>query len=270
MQPEFELVLFSTDPAFIRRSQSAGVQAAIIDLEWIGKQDRQVCADTEINRDTFDDLRRLRASTSGQILCRINGFGATTANEVEQAVEAGADEILLPMVRSVEEVQAVMDQVKGRAGVGVLVETVAAVELSKELARLPLARVYVGLNDLAIERKTESIFEALVDGTVERVRSAFSVPFGFGGLTLPDCGHPIPCRLLIGEMARLNCRFSFLRRSFYRDMKGRDVAVEVPRLLEAIRQARLRSNEEVARDRRELEQSVSNWRGALRQTEEAR
>ena len=98
-----------------------------------------------------------------------------------------------------------IEAVGGRCGVGVLVETVAAVEAVEELALLPLSRVYVGLNDLSIDRGTASLFDAIADGTVERVVSAFDVPFGFGGLTEPELGDPVPCRLLIAEMARLRC-----------------------------------------------------------------
>ncbi len=96
----------------------------------------------------------------------------------------------------------------------------------------------------------------MTDGTVDQVRRAFHVPFGVAGLTLPERGEPIPCRLLIGEMARLDCHFSFLRRSFHRDIIGRDLAVEVPRLLEALRQARSRPPEVVARDRAAFEAAV--------------
>ena len=83
----------------------------------------------------------------------------------------------------------------------------------------------------------QNLFMAVVDGTVERVRKHSRVPFGFAGLALPECGSPIPCQLLIGELARLNCHFSFLRRSFYRDTRGRDLPREVPRILDAMRQA---------------------------------
>jgi hypothetical protein len=167
-----------------------------------------------------------------------------------------------------EEVAAVLGWGNGRCGVGILVETVDAVWQVEELARLPLSRVYVGLNDLAIERNAPNLFTALTDGTVERIQRSCHVPFGFGGLTLPERGYPIPCRLLIGEMARLNCDFSFLRRSFYRDIRDRDLAVEVPRILEAIRQARLRSPEAIARDRRELELAVRAWPSEMSHTQE--
>ena len=124
------------------------------------------------------------------------------------------------MVRSAGEVADAIRVARGRCGVGILVETVDAVRNAAELARLPLSRVYVGLNDLSIERGSRSIFEALTDGLVDEVRPLFTVPFGMAGLTLPDCGRPIPCRLLIGEMARLACDFSFLRRSWRRDVSG--------------------------------------------------
>lgn len=254
--PRFSLTLFSIQPDFIRRAVAAGVDEIIVDWEHIGKADRQAGADTQINHDTPDDLRRVRACTRARVICRINRFGPWTSQEVELAVQAGADEILLPMVRACDEVQAVLDLVACRCGVGILVETEDAVEQSSALGRLPLSRVYVGLNDLAIERGVRNIFTALVDGTLERVRRAFEVPFGFGGLTLPDRGSPIPCRLLIGEMARLDCQFSFLRRSFYRDIAHADVQIEVPRLLQAIDCARLRKPGAVRRDRNDLVQAI--------------
>jgi 2-keto-3-deoxy-L-rhamnonate aldolase RhmA len=264
----FSLTLFSTNSDVIRRAAVAGVDEVIVDWEFRGKEERQSGADTEINRNTPDDLRRVRACTDVTVLCRINACGPWTPGEVATAVEAGADEILLPMVRSCAEVEAVMKQVDGRCGLGILVETIGALSEAESLAALPLSRVYVGLNDLAIQRGHENIFTALVDGTVERIRRPFSTRFGFGGLTLPDCGHPIPCRLLMGEMARLDCDFSFLRRSFRKDIQGRDMAVEIPRLLDAIKQSRLRVPEAVAQDRRELQAAVRTWPyGSARQQE---
>ncbi len=88
---------------------------------------------------------------------------------------------------------------------------------------------------------------------MERVRAASRAPFGFGGLTVPERGAPVPCRLLMGEMIRLGCAFSFLRRSFHRDV--RDVPVEdaVPRMRAALARAAARPPGDVARDRRALE-----------------
>jgi hypothetical protein len=256
MNRPFELFLFSTDPQTIRETIAAGAAGVIVDWERAGKVERQRHADTEINEQTLADLQVVRAATGARVLCRINPFGRTTEREIEEAIAGGVDEVLLPMVRAVEEAGVTIDLVRGRCGVGILVETVDAVERAAMLGRLPLCRVYVGLNDLMIDRGETSIFSAVLDGTVARVRSHFNVPFGFAGLTVVDGGFPVPCRLLIAEMARLGCSFTFLRRSFHRDIRGRAIGEEVPRILQAVAAASERSAAAVDRDREDLGVSI--------------
>jgi HpcH/HpaI aldolase/citrate lyase family len=250
---DFELVLFATDLAVVRAAVAGGVGSVVVDWEHAGKAARQADADTEINRHTVHDLRAARAATSARLLCRVNRHGPGTAGEVELALGAGADELLLPMVRTTAEVERVLELVDGRAGLGILVETREAVAAAGELARLPLARVYIGLNDLAIERGTPTIFAPLADGLLDELRERLAgIRFGFGGLTLPDAGAPLPCRLLMGELARLRADFTFLRRSFYRDVAGRDPEQEVARIRAAVAAAFARSPEREAADRSEL------------------
>jgi len=233
----FALFLFSTDAQLIQLAVQGGVAGIVVDWEHRGKAQRQAGFDTQISQETLEDLRRVRRCTDACVVCRINPFGPWSRGEVEEAIDAGADEILLPMVRSPEEVEQVLAWVRERCGLGILIETLEAVNNCHDLARLPLTRVYLGLQDLAIARGTPNPFRAIADGIVERVRRAFHVPFGFAGLTLPEAGAPIPCRLLIAEMARLSCSFSFLRRSFLRDIVGKDPRREIPPLLEAIHEA---------------------------------
>jgi hypothetical protein len=239
----FELVLFSVDPDTVRAAVAAGVESVIVDWEYRDKHARQAGANTEINRFGLADLARVRAATDAHVIVRINAFGEDTAREVRAAVERGADEILLPMVRTVGEVEKCLDLAAGRCPVGILVETIAACHVAERLGRLPLARVYMGFNDLAIDRGSTNIFQPLVDGTVDTVRRHFRVPFGFAGLTRADGGEPIPCRLLIAELARHECSFTFLRRSFHRDVPANDYVRAVPTLLGAIDAARRLSRE---------------------------
>lgn len=256
----FEFLLFATHSQFIQRAVAAGVDGVIVDWEFMGKQARQAGADTEINKHTLADLQRVRACTDAHVLCRINRVGPTTEEELELAIGAGADEILLPMVEGPREVELVLDLVRGRCGVGILVETIPALSALEDLGRLPLSRVYLGLNDLGIARKTPNIFTAVADGTLEEVRRHFRrIPFGFGGVTCPEAGFPIPCRLLIGELARLACDFTFLRRSFWADMRERDMTIEVPRIRAAIEQARYRPENAVVEDRCALCKAIEAW-----------
>ncbi len=192
-----------------------------------------------------------RALPAARVLCRIEQVGASTADELAAAVRLGADEVLVPMVRSVAEVDAVLAQ--ARCGVGILIETPEAVAAAAELAARPLTRIYLGLNDLAIERGSPTIFAPLVDGTLDSVAAAVGdVPFGFGGLTLPERGAPVPARLLAAEMARIGTSFTFLRRSFWRDASALGVGATVRAIASGVEAARRRSADAVARDRAEL------------------
>jgi hypothetical protein len=256
MSEPFSLFLFSTDSEQIQRCIAAGVAGIIVDWERIGKRQRQVFADTQINMDTLEDLERVRAATRARVICRINGFHEATREEVRMCKDSGADEILLPMVRALGEVEDVLAYANGEIEVGILVETLEAYDIAEALSALPLSRVYVGLNDLAIARGTTNIFSALFDGMLDSIRARVSVPFGFAGLTLPDRGSPIPCRLLIGEMSRLGSQFSFLRRSFQRDIREHDPALEIPHILAALAEARARSPEEAQRDRAALLEAI--------------
>ncbi len=175
----FELLLFSTEREFVLEAAEAGVDGIIVDWEVAGKERRQTGADTEINHDTVEDLERVRSWADIPVLCRINSPGPTIERELESAIGAGADEVLVPMVRSPLELERVIDAARGRCGVGALIETVEAVERVQEFATLPLSRLYVGLNDLAIDRRSSSIFSALVDGTVERVSTALDASLRF-------------------------------------------------------------------------------------------
>jgi len=252
----FELLLFSTDAGLIRSAVAGGADGIIVDWERRGKAVRQAGADTEINHDTYDDLRRVHSATSGPVICRLNSPAELDADEVQMAIEGGATEVLLPMVREPDDVRPVLELASRRVGVGILIETIAAVDRAADFARLPLSRVYVGLNDLAIERRSFTIFDAILDGTIDRLRRLFSMPFGFGGLTLPERGHPVPCRLLMGEMARLDCQFSFLRRSFHRDVRGGSVQAGLSDIRRGLAAAGHRPGDEVTRDREALHAAV--------------
>lgn len=258
MSDTFELLLFTDSAATAAAAGAAGIDGVVVDWECRGKYERQRGFDTQINEHTTEHLRRVRAATGIPVSCRINGWGPWTTAEVNAALDEGADEILLPMVRRPDEVARALDIVAGRCRLGILVETVDAVAAAGDLARFPLSRVYVGLNDLSIERGG-NIFAPLVDGTAETLRNNFPQPFGLAGLTLPDKGSPVPCRLLIDEMARLQCSFSFLRRSFLRDVEIEQFGTATAVIRAAVTAAQQRREPAIASARAALIESVLAW-----------
>lgn len=259
MADQIELWLFTTDRALARTALAAGITCFVIDWERLGKTARQRGADTEVNSDAPDDLRRMSVFSQAKRVCRINHHGCWTKGEVETALSAGATDILLPMAETPEEVESFLRSVDGRARAGILVETTSSCENAADIATLGLDHVYVGLNDLAISRAASNIFEPLTDGTVERLREIFSdCAFGFGGLTVVDGGFPIPCLSLMRELMRLDCDYTFLRRSFKRDIVGRDMKAEVSLIFDQWRRQRRRGAREIARDHRRFVDEVDS------------
>lgn len=213
----FEFLLFHRDLETSVSYLQNGVGGLIIDLETVGKVDRQLGFDTQINDHSINDIAVIRAQSDGHLLCRLSSPIAPV-NEINAVIDAGANELIVPMITSLDQAERIVNLNKGRAKLTLMVETKDAVKVTRELSELSIDRVYVGLNDLRISRKTPSIFSPMLDGLLEEIRTSVKgVEFGFGGLTLPSKGAPIGSKHLFNEMARLGSDFTFLRRSFYRD-----------------------------------------------------
>lgn len=242
------LFLFTKDPATAVAAERAGVSSAIIDWEEQGKHDRQAAHDTEINLDTVDDLRRLAPSVSMPITVRVNG-GDRALTELEVALDAGARILMLPMATTAAEVERFVSRVRGRAETLIQIETQALVDRVADLRSIGWDYAFIGLNDLMISRGAHWLWEPLLDGTVESIcESLAGRQVGFGGVTIIGGGYPLRFSALLLEMARLNCGLSFLRRTFRREIVGRDVAAELDAVRAAWRAAQLRSLSAVASD----------------------
>lgn len=250
---ELELMLFESTAEGARAVLPCGIESFLLDWECLGKRERQQGFDTEILPVGPDELLALAQVPGAAAWCRLNQDGAHTPEEIETAIGAGADGLFLPMVTHPRQVERLVLRVDGRCKVGILVETVEALGCLADLSEFPLDRVYFGLNDFAISRGGGSIFRAVLDGSVERAREAFAgVPFGFGGITAVDAGSPVPCAQLIEEMARLGCAFSFLRRSYRREVDRLGARVLTQGVQAYWLRCRARGTEEVRRDRAAL------------------
>jgi hypothetical protein len=257
-----ELVLFMRDPGNVSRAFDGGIHNFIVDMEWRGKEGRQAGADTQIDPASAEDLVAISdasARARARVSCRVNPLGPWTAAEIEHAAACGVARIFLPMVRNAGEVDAFVRLVAGRCETAILIETQEAVVDAPNIAKVPVEAVYVGLNDLSINRGTPNIFPPLIDGTVERMHELFADrKFGFGGVTGVDFGKPLPCRLLLQEMVRLDCSFSFLRRSFMNDLWPRpDLARQIARVQEYVDALVTRDEATVMADHLRLREAVA-------------
>lgn len=219
MRQGFQTYVFHSNTTLTQECINGGVDGVIVDWEVAEKRNRQSLYNTQINRHDQSTLKEVKSFYDGPILCRVNGGGHISENEISEAIALGATEIIIPMIESVEQIEYALSIIDGRAQCMAMIETNKAVSLTKQIGELPIDKIYVGLNDLAIDRSSQNIFLPLIDGTLDHIREHIHVPLGVAGLTHPDLGSPIPCKLLLNELSRLKCDFSFLRRSFFKDVQ---------------------------------------------------
>lgn len=231
MADKFELYAFYSNRHQLLELIDAGIDGIIIDWESEGKHLRQQLYNTQVNEHGIKDLKTVVNHNPKHIICRINGPYFLELKEIDLAIELGADEILIPMVRTLDQAKSLRDYIGDRAATSFMLETNEALNIAEDLDKLDATRFFLGLNDLSIERESQSLFLPLIDGTLEELRPKISSGFGVAGLTHPKAGYPIPCSNLIKIMRKYRATFGFLRRSFYRDVERYSIA----EILSAIR-----------------------------------
>lgn len=237
-----DLMLFTNEPALAFRAEMGGIGRIVIDLEQRGKEERQAGYHLEKNIHSVENIREIRTLAKKiPIMARINPVYEGTAGEVEQAIAAGANIIMLPMFRSAREAGEFLDTVNGRVRTNLLLETAEAAAEIDAISKLPFDELYVGLNDLGLSYGKRFCFELVPDGTIDRIRDAVpDKPFGFGGITVIDKGEPLPTEMILGELARLGATLAIVRRAFKRDIDKKNLrdAVDVLQTAYAAMKAR--------------------------------
>ena len=220
-------LMYITNQAEIAKiADENGVDRIFVDLEVIGKQERQGGMDTVQSRHSIEDISKVKkAVKQAQIMVRVNPLHEATEqyssseDEINAVIKAGADIIMLPYFKSVEEVERFIKYVNGRVKVLPLVETPEAVRCIDEILSLEgLDEIFVGLNDLSLGYGKKFMFELLTDGTLELLSMKFrqkGIPFGFGGIASLGKGM-LPSEYIIREHYRLESTCAILSRSFCR------------------------------------------------------
>jgi HpcH/HpaI aldolase/citrate lyase family len=250
LTPHLSLILFTRDPTLARKAERAGVDLFIVDWETKNKAERQRFYDTEINNETPNDVAIISSAATSPVIVRINPCCSTTVEEVQRALDQGAQGLMLPMARSIRDVEVFLKIVGDRARTIVQIETQALVEVVSELRLLSWDAVYIGLHDLMISRDSYSLWEAVADGTVDRICEALEGrKIGFAGATVIGGGYPLPFTMILHELARLGATLTFLRRTFRREILDRSLVAEVAALRATWAACIARGPEAIAADR---------------------
>ena len=228
-----KLMYITNRPEIARIAEDAGVDRIFVDMEYIGKADRQGGMDTVQSHHTVEDIVKIRSAVKrAEVLVRVNPIHEASAEytsskeEVEAVVAAGADVIMLPYFKTAAEVEAFVALVAGRAKTMALLETPEAVEIADTVLSIAgLDEIYIGLNDLSLGYGKKFMFELLADGTVEMLCGKFrqsGIPYGFGGVAAPGKGT-LPAERIIQEHYRLGSECVILSRSFCNTEKVTDL-----------------------------------------------
>ncbi len=219
-----KLMYITNQPDIAVIAQNCGVDRIFVDMEYIGKSDRQGGMDTVQSHHTIEDIRNVRrVLTSSELLVRCNPIHEKTEvfpgseQEIEEAICAGADIVMLPYFKTIEEIERFISIVDGRVRTLLLVEKPEAAESLDQILDIPgVDEVLIGLNDLSLGYGKKFIFQLLADGTVDHLCSicrAHGIPYGFGGIASIGMGL-LPSEYVIKEHYRLNSQCAILSRSF--------------------------------------------------------
>ncbi|TDJ52275.1 MAG: aldolase [Nitrospina sp.] len=262
-----KLMLITNQPDLAKSAVSAGVDSIFVDLEILGKQERQGHLDTVISAHSMDDVPKVRAAIpNSELLVRLNPPHEGIGEEIEQALESKPELLMLPMFHTAAELADFCEQVNGRAGVIPLVETPEAADCLEEIVNIKgLSEIYIGLNDLHLGLKQNFIFEPLANGMVDRMADTIKragLPFGFGGIARIGEGQ-LPGELVLGEHLRLGSSSVILSRTFQRGMISGEFAnfgklqFEIEKLRESEEYLLQRSPGQIELDRKKVIQIVN-------------
>lgn len=214
----------TNNPITASIAQKAGVDRIWIDMEYIGKEERQAGMNTVKSFHTIEDIKTIRPIvTTSELMVRVNPLHEATKDycsskeEINAAVESGADVIMLPMFHTRADAEQFVEYVGGRAKIQLLVETAEAVaNIDDILLTQGVDEIHVGLNDLHLSYKQKFMFELLCDGTVARLCEKMkekNIKYGFGGIARVGYGM-LPAEYIIAEHYALGSTAAILSRGF--------------------------------------------------------
>lgn len=222
-----QLMYITNRPEIAAIADRNGVDRIFLDLEIIGKVERQRHLDTVISRHSVGDIVHLMPYLKhAQLLVRTNPVHDGSKEEIDRVIACGPDIVMLPFFKTKDEVRRFLSFVDGRARTCLLFETPQAVEHVDEILELDgIDEVYIGLNDLHLGYHLKFMFELLTNGTVDSLCRKFrekGIPYGFGGIASLGQGL-LPSEHVIAEHYRLGSTSAILSRSFCNTDKMTDL-----------------------------------------------
>lgn len=230
-----DTILITNCPRVADYADKSGVSRIMVDLEILGKNERQGHLNTVISKHKIDDVAIIKkVLVNSDLLVRVNPINPNSSIEINTVIESGADIVMLPMFTTPNEVGEFVSMVDKRAKVCLLLETPQALaRVENILEQDGIDEIHIGLNDLHLGLGLNFMFELLGGGIVEYLASKIkskSIKFGFGGIARLGKGT-LDSSLILSEHYRLGSEMVILSRDFkgghekYEDLK-REINLE--------------------------------------------
>jgi hypothetical protein len=211
-------ILITNNIKLAKYAQDSGVERIMVDLEFMGKEERQGHLNTVFSKHALKDVEKIRTVLAkSKLLVRINPINKNSQEEIDKSIELGADIIMLPMFKTTDEVQKFISFVNGRVTTNLLLETSQALVRIDDILQIAgIDEIHIGLNDLHLSMGLDFMFELLSGGIIEYLSNkviAKNIKFGFGGVARLGRGT-VDASLILSEHYRLKSSIIILSRDF--------------------------------------------------------
>jgi hypothetical protein len=234
-----EFLIIENNPILAKKYNDIGINKIFIDLEILGKEDRQGHLNTVISKHhKVKDISSIKKElTKSELLVRINPININSKNEIYEVIEEGADIIMLPFFKTAEEVNIFIDFVGNKAKTNLLFETPQSLVRIDEILNIDgIDEIHIGLNDLHLGMGLNFMFELISGGIIDYIVNKIKdkkIPFGIGGIASLDNGK-INGRHVLAQHVRLGSSKVILSRSFIDslDFNIEKISKEIKSILE--------------------------------------
>ncbi len=243
-------ILIVKDSGIARHAYLSGVNRLMVDLEYMGKKERQKDLKTaHFGGASWESLTSVReAVPAAQIIVRLNPYGEHSASEVEKAIDLGADYLMLPMFHDADTVHRFLAIVGGKVPVIPLLETSGALSHISALSNLSgLDHIYIGFNDLHLSLNQRFLFEPLAYGVIDTLAGVCKhnhIAFGMGGIgkiMANNTDITLDPYLVLSEHVRLGSSWVILSQAFcggvQTSLEELKIKVDLPREIQNLKQA---------------------------------
>lgn len=223
---QLNYMMITANPEIATFIERHGVARIFMDQEVLGKAERQGHLNTHKAAHTLKEIETIaNALQKAELMVRLNPLNKHTHDEINAALDHGAQRLMLPMFNSRTDVEQFYNLVNSRVPISLLVETPQSLVHLPDW--LPLLKpgydeVHFGLNDLSLGMGLNFLFEPMACRLFDTFANYLNdqhIRWGVGGIARIGQGE-LPAEIILGEHVRLGSQWVILSRAFHQEVNS--------------------------------------------------